>query len=161
MTTSGAGAPGGGGEAAILDLLRKVPIFQFLGPQELSALASRMSLSTYEAGKVVFHKDEPGSTLQIIAAGSVRIYIPAEGGEEAPLALLNAGDYFGELALLDGGSRTASAMTLGRTAILTLERDEFLGFVTNFPQGAAAVFRSLAALIRKQNSQLYGQFFAG
>ena len=52
-------------------------------------------------------------------------------------------------------------MTLGRTAILTLERDEFLRFVTMYPQGAAAVFRSLAALIRKQNSQLYGQFFGG
>ena len=161
MATSGAGAPAGDGSAAILDLLKKVPIFQFLGPQELSALASRMSLSTYEAGKVVFHEDEPGSTLQVIAAGSVRIYIPAEGGEEAPLALLNAGDCFGELALLDGGSRTASAVTLARTAILTLERDEFLRFVTNYPQGAAAVFRSPAALIRKQNSQLYGQFFGG
>ena len=70
-----------------------------------------------------------------------------------------AGDFFGEMALLDGGVRSASAMAMGRTATLTLERDEFLWFITTQPQGAAAVLRALAALIRKQNAQLYGEFF--
>ena len=138
-----------------------MPLFHFLSPHELTAVASRLSLSTYEAGKVIFHKDEPGNTLHIIAAGSVRIFLPSEGGEEAPLALLKAGDYFGELALLDGGSRTASAMALGRTPILTLERDEFLRFITTNPQGAEAVFRAMAELIRRQNKQLFDQFFEG
>ena len=73
--------------------------------------------------------------------------------------MLKASDYFGELALLDGGARTASAMALARTAILTLERDEFLKFITTRPEAAAAVFRALAALIRQQNSQLFGEFF--
>ena len=151
----------GGGASDVLELLAKVPLFQFLSPTELRAVASRLSLSTYEPGKVIFNKDDPGSALQIIAAGSVRIYLPAEGGDEAPLALLKARDYFGELALMDGGYRTASAMALSRTAILTLERDDFLTFITTHPPGAAAVFRALAALIRRQNSQLYGEFFGG
>ena len=77
------------------------------------------------------------------------------------MAVLKPVDYFGELALLDSGVRTASAMALGRTATLTLEREEFLRFITTHPQGAAAVFRSLAALIRKQNAQLFGEFFKG
>ncbi len=145
--------------SAVLDLLRSVPLFQFLGPRELVDVAARMGLSTYEAGKVIFSKDDPGTTLQIIAGGSVRLFIPAESGEEAPLAVLKAGDFFGELALLDGGSRTASAMAIGRTAVLTLERDEFLRFVTTYPQAAAAVFRALASLIRNQNEQLYSKFF--
>lgn len=144
--------------SAVLDLLRSVPMFQFLGPRELVDVASGMGLGTYDAGKIIFHKDDPRTTLQIIASGSVRIFIPAESGEEAPLAILKAGDNFGELALLDGSSRTASAMAIGRTAILTLERDEFLRFVTVHPQ-AAAVFRALAALIRNQNEQLYSKFF--
>ena len=148
-----------GGVSAVLDLLKRVPIFQFLGPQELAAVASRMSLTTYEPGKIIFNKEDPGTALQVIAAGSVRIYMPAEGGEEAPLAMLKAGDFFGELALLDSGSRTASAMVLARTAILTLERDEFLRFITSHSEGAAAVFQALAALIRKQNAQLFGEFF--
>ena len=145
--------------STVLELLAKVPIFHFLGPDELAVVASRLAFSTYEPGKIIFHKDEPGSTLQIIAAGSVKIYIPSQGGEEAPLAVLQAGDFFGELALLDGGQRTASAMALSRTAILTLERDDFVKFITTHSQGAEAVFRALAALIRRQNEQLYSEFF--
>ncbi len=158
MTTPGGQASGGA--AAVLALLKKVPLFEFLGPPELAAVASRMGLRTYEPGRVIFRKDETGNTLQIIAAGSVKIFMPSEGGEEAPLAMLKPGDYFGELALMDGDVRSASAMSLGRTAILTLEREEFLKFITTHPQGAAGVFRSLAKLIRKQNSQLFGEFFS-
>ena len=147
------------GSSAVVELLRKVALFYFLGPQELTAVAARMSLQTYEAGQVIFRKDEPGATLYIIAAGSVRIYLPSVGGEEAPLAVLKPGNYFGELALLDGGIRTASAMAVTRTAMLTLEHGEFLRFITTHPPGAVAVFQALAALIRRQNSQLYGEFF--
>ena len=153
--------PGGvAGASTVLGLLGKVPIFQFLDDEELMAVASRMGLTTYAAGKIIFNKDEPGTTLQVIAGGSVKIFMPSEGGEEAPLAVLNAGDFFGELALLDGGVRTARAVALSRTAILILERDEFVRFITTHPEGATAVFQALASLIRRQNSQIYGGFFS-
>ena len=58
---------------AVLGLLQKVPVFQFLGVQELGLVASRLGLTTYEAGKVIFEKDSSGTALQIIAAGSVKI----------------------------------------------------------------------------------------
>lgn len=164
MTAPDTGSPPGnsaGGVSAVLELLGTVPLFQFLGSQELATVASRMSLSTYGAGEVIFHKDEPGTTLHIIAAGSVKIYVPSEGGEEAPLAILRAGDYFGELALLDGGSRSASAAALTKTATLSLDREEFLRFITTNADGAVAVFRALASLIRQQNTQLYEKFFQG
>ena len=60
---------------------------------------------------------------------------------------------------MDGDLRSASAMALARTAILTLQREDFLKFIRANPQGAASVFRSLANLIRRQNAQLYGEFF--
>ena len=153
---SAAGTPG---QFNIIEFLGNVSFFQFLDRQELSTVASRLKLETYAPGQVIFRKDEPGTTLHIIASGTVKISMPTEGGEEAPLALLKAGDYFGELALLDGGSRTASATAVGPAATVTLEREEFLGFVTTHPQCAASVFRALAALIRRQNMQLFGEFF--
>ena len=153
------GGQASGGAAAVLDLLKKVPIFQLLSTQELASVASRMRLTTYNPCDVIFHKDAIGDTLQIIAAGSVKIYLPSEGGEEAPLAMLHTGGYFGELALMDGDLRSASAMALAHTAILTLQREDFLKFIRTNPQGAASVFRSLANLIRRQNAQLYGEFF--
>ena len=52
-----------GGVSAVLDLLKRVPTFQFLGPQELAAVASRMSLTTYEPGKIIFNKEDPGTAL--------------------------------------------------------------------------------------------------
>ena len=105
---------------------------------------------------MIFNKDELGTTLHVAAVGAVRIFRPAEGGEEAPLATLKSGDYFGELSLMAGGVRTASAAAMGRTATLTLDRQEF---ITTHPQGAEAVFRFMASLIRKQNMQLFGEFF--
>ena len=122
-------------------------------------MASSLALRTHETGAVIFNKDEPGTTLHVIAAGAVRIFMPAEGGEAAPLALLKPGDYFGELALLDGGARTATAAAMGRTATLTLERDVFLKFVTSNAQAAGAVLRGMAAMVRRQNVQLFGEFF--
>ena len=144
---------------SILDFLGKVPIFEFLTPEERKVVASRFSLQTYNAGQVIFSKDEPGTTLHIIVSGAVKIFLPSDQGEEAPLAMPKSGDYFGELALLDGGSRTASAAALAPTATFTLERDDFLEFTTTHPQAAAAVFQAMAALVRRQNTQLYGEFF--
>ena len=151
---------GGADKFSIIRFLGKVEFFQFLEPEELSTVAARLNLETYDPGQVVFRKDEPGTTLHIIASGSVKISMPTEGGEEAPLALLKAGDYFGELALLDGGLRTASATAVGAAATLSLEREDFLGFITTHPRCAAADFRALATLIRRQNMQLFGEFFS-
>ena len=147
------------GGSAVLELLQKVPLFQFLGPQELTEVAPHLALQIYDPGQTIFSKDDPGTTLHIIAAGVVKIFLPAEGGEEAPLGMLKAGDYFGELALLDGAQRTASAAAMARTATLTLERDVFIDFITSHPLAASAVFRAMASLIRKQNLQLFGEFF--
>ena len=144
---------------SVLEFLHNVSLFQFLSPEELKLVASRFQMQAFRAGEAIFLKDDPGTTLHIIVAGTVKIFLPSTEGEEAPLALLKAGDYFGELALLDGGSRTASATALSRTATFTLERDEFLEFITTHPPGAAAVFRALASLVRRQNLQLFGEFF--
>ena len=160
--TSVSGQPQGSvGGSAVMQLLSKVPLFQFLGPPELAEVAPHFALQTYEPGQMIFSKDDLGTTLHIIAAGVVKIFLPAEGGDEAPLGMLKAGDFFGELALLDGGSRTASATAMGRTATLTLERDVFIEFITSHPLAAEAVFRAMASLIRKQNLQLFGEFFGG
>ena len=61
--------------------------------------------------------------------------------------------------MLDGGARTATAAAMGRTATLTLERDVFLKFVTSNAQAAGAVLRGMAAMVRRQNVQLFGEFF--
>ena len=152
----------GEGAAWASDVVRfigKVPIFHFLDPDELASLASRLGLKTYDAGQVIFDNGAPGTTLQIIASGSVKIYRPSEGEEETSLAMLEPGDYVGELSLLDGGPQTASAIALTQTSVLTLERDDFLSYITDNPQGMAAILGSLAALIRRQNTQLFGEFF--
>ena len=147
------------GQSKILEFLSKVSFFQFLSEHELQSVASRLNLQTHEAGDVIFNKGDEGDALHILVSGSVKIYMPAEEGEEAPLALLKPGDYFGDLALLDAGPRTASAAALVPSATLTIGRDEFLNFVTTNPKGAAAVFQALASLIRKQDTQLFGKFF--
>ena len=81
-------------------------------PDALERLASSMRSRRFRRGEVIFHLGDPGDALFVIVSGEVKISLPSETGDEAILATLRPGDVFGELALLDGAPRSASATAL-------------------------------------------------
>jgi len=129
-------------------LLAQVPLFAELPPDRLRELAQMCRRRTYQRGETIFHKGDPGTGLYVLTDGQVKILLPSEIGEEALLAVLEPGDFFGELALFDGQPRSATVVAVTRAETLLLPRDDFLGFVTRNAEVAIALFGVLSRRLR-------------
>jgi len=139
--------------------LQSVPFFSNLKSEEAGELASRLVLRRYGIGQIIFHHGDPGGLLYIISRGKVKIAHSTLDGQEALLAILGNGDFFGELALLDDSPRSATAEALEPTLALTLHRTDFRRFLGSNPDFAMHVLQSMARNIRRLNSQLSDIFF--
>ncbi len=135
--------------AVIIDLLKKVPIFSALDDQSLSSLSEHMRHRTFRKSTMLFHKEQAGDALYLVESGHVRIFLPTESGEELTVDVAGPDDVFGELALLDGRPRSASAATIEDTSIYTLNREDFQRFLTATPQFAASLIALLSTRIRQ------------
>ncbi|MCA9989512.1 MAG: Crp/Fnr family transcriptional regulator [Ardenticatenaceae bacterium] len=140
-------------------LLKQVPFFTKLNPEEAAALAERLIPRRFSPGQVIFHLGDPGGLLYIIIRGKVKISHSTPDGQEALLAILGSGDFFGELALLDESPRSATAEAIEPTDTLTLHREEFLRFLTHNPSFVTHVLQTLAKRIRNLNDQISDIFF--
>lgn len=134
--------------ATAQDLLRRVVLFRSLSDEMLSGLAGHLRRRAFRRDTMLFHKDQAGDALYIIESGRIRIFMPAEGGEELTVDLLGPGDVFGEMALLDGQPRSASAVTLEDAVLHTLAREEFQRQLALSPALAGAVLQLLSARVR-------------
>ncbi|MFQ5398959.1 MAG: Crp/Fnr family transcriptional regulator [Anaerolineae bacterium] len=141
------------------EALRQVPFFAKLNPDDADDLAEQMVMRRFGAGQIVFHHGDPGGLLYIIVTGKVKISHTTPEGNEALLAILGEGDFFGELALLDDSPRSATAEALEPTAALTLHREEFIRYIGRNPAFALNVLHTLAQRIRRLNSQISDIFF--
>jgi CRP/FNR family transcriptional regulator, cyclic AMP receptor protein len=140
-------------------LLRTVPAFARLSDEQLGLLATSVGSQSFVRGEVVFHQGSNGSVLYIVVAGQVRIYTTSEAGQELTLDLMRPGDFFGELALLDGLPRSASAQAMHATTALTLHRAAFLHTINTCPPIAASILEVMAARLRQ--STAYAEQLAG
>ncbi len=130
-------------------VLARVPLFTGLSAAEIKAFVALARLQSFRTGEVIFHKDDAGHTLHVILQGVVKIYLVSEGGQEAVLVILKAGEFFGELSLLDGAPRSASAMALEPTLTIAINRDNFLSFIREQPEAALSIFGVLASRLRR------------
>jgi CRP-like cAMP-binding protein len=117
--------------------------------ESLQAITRRLRSRRFRHGEVLFHEGDPGDALFVVASGAVKVVVPSEEGDEAILATLRRGDFFGELALLDGAPRSASAIALEPTEVLTLPRDQFRVLVASQPAIRDALLTSLAGELRR------------
>lgn len=139
--------------------LQTVPYFAELPQEEVAELADLLILRRFGHGQVIFHHGDPGGLLYIICYGKVKISYSTHDGQEALLAILGAGDFFGELALLDDSPRSATAEALESTESLTLHRDDFRNYLSSNPDFAIYVLQTMAKAIRRLSSQLSDIFF--
>ena len=139
--------------------LQAVPFFTELPREEITELAGLLVMRRFSSGQVIFHHGDPGGLLYIISQGKVKISYSTQDGQEALLAILGAGDFFGELALLDDSPRSATAEALESTETLTLHREDFRHYLIANPDFAMHVLQTMAKHIRRLNSQLSDIFF--
>lgn len=125
-----------------LPLLRPVPIFRGLSKGALLAVARQSTEVTYPPDAVVIREGDPGNSLCIIVAGTVEV----RKGDRV-VAELTAGDFFGELSLIDGEPRSADVVALDDVSLLTLTAANFDPLLSD-PYFARAILRSLARRFR-------------
>ncbi len=131
-----------------MQLLERVPFLAALSVDDRRWLHERVRRRTFARGDIIFQKDDPGQSLFIIEDGSVRIYVPGAQGMDLTLAVMGGGDFFGDLSLLDGRPRSASASALAETVVVTVERSDFTGLLRSRPEASLAILAEIAKRVR-------------
>ncbi len=137
------------GEDIAVESLRSSPLFARMAPETLGNLARTLRRRKFRRSEVIFHQGDPGDSLHIVVAGAVKIVLPSAEGDEAIIATLRRGDFFGELALLDGAPHSATATALEPTETLVLPRREFHELVDRDSALREALLAGLAAELRR------------
>lgn len=126
-------------------MLADVELFEHLNEDDRTSLAAAIDVRQLAAGDTLFKAGEPGEALYVVRSGEVELFIKDTAGQRIALAIAGAGEMFGELALLDAGPRTATAIALSDVELLELDRDDLLLL---FQRSPAAALRLLAAMGR-------------
>ncbi len=103
--------------------------FQTMRPEELDEIIGFASERRVARGVTIFNKDDPGTSMMAVMAGSVRVGSVSMEGKEVTLTVIRPGEIFGEIALLDGKARSADAVAIEDTTLLVVERKHFLPFL--------------------------------
>ncbi|RVU13871.1 Crp/Fnr family transcriptional regulator [Methylobacterium oryzihabitans] len=129
-------------------LLCANPFFASLGEEVVAALAGLCVTRSLEAGRTLFCQGDPGDALYAVRRGQVRIVAGTGDGRTTTLNLLGPGDVFGEVALLDGQPRTATAVAAEPTELFAILRRDLLGLIERRPGVAVHLIAVLCARIR-------------
>jgi CRP/FNR family cyclic AMP-dependent transcriptional regulator len=138
---------------AIARALAAVPFLRGLGVAERATVAERAERRDYPEGATIVAQDDAGRALYVILAGRVRVVRHAEG-VAVPLAEFGPGEFFGEMALLDGRPRSASVVATDDTQCLVLHRWDFLRELRKNPEIAVGMLSVLSGRIRATNEAL-------
>ncbi len=132
-----------------VDSLRSCRLFAQVSGDALYGVARRLRQRRFRRNEVIFHQGDPGDALYVIVHGAAKIVLPSPEGEEAIIATLRRGDFFGELALLDGEPHSATATALEPTETLILPRDVFLDLLGREPDLRDALLKGLTGELRR------------
>ena len=125
-------------------------LFAGVDADAMGTCLALLRVRRFRRDETVFHQGDPGDALHVIARGRVKIVLPSpDAGEPAILATLGAGDFFGELALLDGEPHSASVVALEQTETLMLGRADFERLFDSEPRLRRALVGSLAHELRR------------
>jgi CRP/FNR family transcriptional regulator/CRP/FNR family cyclic AMP-dependent transcriptional regulator len=134
--------------------LHNIPLFADLNSDELEQLAQLCRQRTVSKGNVIFYEDDPGTSCYIILAGKVKIVVNADDGREHILGVLQENDFFGEMSLIDGQPRSASAISVEDVTMITIQRDEFLKLLRSNPDISLKLLVALSHRLRVTDRNL-------
>ena len=134
--------------------LSQIHLFAQLDDDERNVLAQAMQERTVAGETPLFREGDPGDSMFIVQAGSVDLFVKDTAGQKISLHTARPGDFFGELSLLDGGSRTANARTLEECSLLVLDREDLLQLFRKRPDAALDMLAVMGRMTRKANALL-------
>jgi CRP-like cAMP-binding protein len=132
-----------------LESLRLIPLFSSVQPDDLETIASLLIERRFPKHKTIVEEGLPGDYMYIIREGRVQVSKLSDDGREKILEFFDAGDFFGEMSLLDNAPRSASVRTLIDSRVLALSRADFLNVLRKSPDLAMSVIQELTRRIRE------------
>jgi CRP/FNR family cyclic AMP-dependent transcriptional regulator len=135
------------------EFLKKVPLFSQLNDAHIECISNICVRKSFKSGTILFREKEPGSTFYIVFSGSAKIYT-SHSGEEKILSVFKSGDSFGELSLIDGKPRSASAQTLEDSVLVSLSAGNFLELLKNNFEINLCIMRELCQRLRDTNQHV-------
>ena len=136
------------------EYLRSVSIFSDLSDVELVSISKKMTPYSYSKGEFIVMEEMEGQQCYFITHGSVKITRSSKEGREVILAILPAGEFFGEMSLLDGETRSANVLTLEETKVLALNRNDFMATLEEYPRVSIQLLKELTIRLRKSDLQI-------
>jgi len=142
-----------------LEFLSSLPLFADLEGEQLEQIALRVNRRTFALGITLFHQDMPGTMMYMIESGSVRVISIGRTGQELTLNVLGPGEIFGELSLLDGQQRSATAITLAPAVVWLLSQVDLKEFMSKYPPVNQAMLKILVERVRTTARRLEAMTF--
>jgi uncharacterized membrane protein len=141
-------------EEMTLDAIRSVPLFAPLDDHAATELRDLLSVRDVIAGDTLFRAGDDGDAMYLIESGRIRISITDEDKRQIVLAELARGDFFGEMAIIDGKQRSADAGVIGDGRLAVLSRERFLRFIKNNPVVALEMLSATFSRLRHTDKML-------
>ena len=142
-----------GSEPADAALLASTQLFAGVDADTLRRVADSCTSRTFGRGQYLWYEGDEGERLVVVASGLLKVVVTSDRGDEIVLSTAGPGHTLGELALLDGGPRSASVVAVEQTSVLLLGRATVLDLMSHHPTVLDAVLRSLGALVRRLTEQ--------
>ena len=137
-----------------LEALRSVPLFASLDDDAARELRDLLEVKLVEKETELFHHGDEGNAMYLIETGQVRIHLEDSAGQQVTLMELAGGDFFGEMAILDGKPRSADASIIEDARLAILARDDFLSFVRRNPDVALKMLSAITHRLRHTDDLL-------
>lgn len=137
-----------------IDILKNIPLFSELSEKDLEKILQVGNRQHYHKENLILIEEEIGSSMFVILDGRVKISRISDDGREVILAIMSEGDFFGEMSLLDGHTRSANVTAIDDSELLVIRREEFLQMLHDYPQIAINLLKELAQRIRKGDEHI-------
>jgi CRP-like cAMP-binding protein len=137
-----------------MEFLKNVPILCGLDLMDLDTIAKVGVRKKYKKSSIILLEEEAGAALFVIISGKVKVVRMGDDGREVILSILGEGDFFGEMAILDGLTRSASVVAIQKSELFMIHRRDFLKLLHDFPSVAIALLKELAMRLRKADAQI-------
>jgi CRP/FNR family transcriptional regulator, cyclic AMP receptor protein len=145
----------------VASFLSQVELFKQLDSGSLATLSERARQQTMRRGQAIFVQDEPGDRMFVLVEGTVKVFIRFQTGEIIELIRHTPPASFGEVSLLDGGRRSATAEAVGNVRLLAIARDDLMEIIRVQPEVIDKLLHSLGAIIRRTTDQVTEFAFLG
>lgn len=142
------------GNHQMIQALRKIPLFSDLKPEELAALEEVSIVKTVPRQTILFSEGDHSDSFYVIVSGKVSVGINDEEGREVILSILGPGEYFGEMALMDGEPRSAFVMTKDQSRLLMISKQDFKGLIDQHPELVFRLLKGVQKRLREANKRI-------